>query len=422
MIYPLGNPLVIKRRNEIEMKSNYQITARQLVLLALTTAVFAASIVIFSGTVGPKLLGEYAGARPEKKVPEVGKVEGLTDPSVATDETNNREIYNAVSPGVVNITSTVLVQDFFFNISPVQGSGSGSILDKEGRILTNYHVVQEVKESRDGELEVTLSNKKKYPAKILGEDPDNDLAVIKINAPAAELTPVPLGESDKLFVGQKVLAIGNPFGFDRTLTTGIISGVERPLKSEITGRLIDGAIQTDAAINQGNSGGPLLNSHGQMIGINTMIVSPSGGSVGIGFAVPVKTAKRVISDILQYGRVRKPSLGIFTYPLNQRLAREFGYSSSEGLMIIDVVSAGAGAKAGLQRGSQPMRYGNSVIYPGGDVIIEADGQAIKDRDDLDHVLNNKNVGDRINLQILRNNRKLNVTVQLAESPRVATQR
>src|SRR5262245_15235119 len=232
------------------MKTNYQITARQLVLLALTTAVFAASIVVLSGTIGPKLLGDFAGAGPEKKGPEVGKIEGLTDPSVATDETNNREIYNAVSPGVVNVTSTVLVQDFWLDVYPSKGTGSGAVLDKEGRILTNYHVVQEFQTNRNGgALEVTLSNKKKYPARVLGEDRDNDLAVIKIDAPAAELTPVPLGESDKLFVGQKVLAIGNPFGLDRTLTTGIISGLERPLRSEMTGRLIEGAIQTDAAIN-----------------------------------------------------------------------------------------------------------------------------------------------------------------------------
>ena len=405
------------------MKTNYQITARQLVLLALTTAVFAASIVVLSGTIGPKLLGDFAGAGPEKKGPEVGKIEGLTDPSVATDETNNREIYNAVSPGVVNVTSTVLVQDFWLDVYPSKGTGSGAVLDKEGRILTNYHVVQEYQTNRNGgALEVTLSNKKKYPARVLGEDRDNDLAVIKIDAPAAELTPVPLGESDKLFVGQKVLAIGNPFGLDRTLTTGIISGLERPLRSEMTGRLIEGAIQTDAAINQGNSGGPLLNSNGQMIGINTMIISPSGGSVGVGFAVPVKTAKRVIADIQQYGRVRKASLGVFTLPLNERIAGQFDYSVAEGLMIVDLVTGGAGAKAGLQRGSQGMRYGNSVIYPGGDVILEADGQAMKDRDDLNHVLNNKNVGDHINLKILRNNRKINVTVQLAESASIATQR
>ena len=153
-----------------------------------------------------------------------------------------------------------------------------------------------------------------------------------------------------------------------------------------------------------------------------MIISPSGGSVGVGFAVPVKTAKRVINDIQQFGRVRKATLGVFTYPLNQRIADEFGYSVSEGLMIVDLVPDSAGAKAGLQRGSQGMRYGNSVIYPGGDVILEADGEAIKDRDDLNHILNSKNVGDHVNLKILRNNRKLNITVQLAESARIATQR
>jgi S1-C subfamily serine protease len=399
------------------MKTNYQLTARQLVLLALTTAIFAASVVIFSNIVVPNLLGKFAGADPEKKAPEVGKVEGLTDPSVATDETNNREIYDAVSPGVVNITSTVLVQDFFLNVYPQKGSGSGSIIDKEGRILTNYHVIEEA-----DEVEVTLSNKNSYRAKVLGSDPDNDLAVIKIDAPAAEITPVPLGDSEKVFVGQKVLAIGNPFGFDRTLTTGVISGVERPLKSEITGRLIEGAIQTDAAINRGNSGGPLLNSRGQMIGINTMIFSPSGGSIGIGFAVPVKTAKRVIQDILQYGRVRKPSLGITSIELTPRLSRAIGLSVNEGLLVQEAFSDGAAAKAGLKGGTERARLGDYIILLGGDIIVGVDGKAINKRDDLDHILNNKNVGDRINVEVVRGGRKLTLPVQLSELSRAARRR
>jgi S1-C subfamily serine protease len=316
------------------MKATYQITAKQIIALALVTAVFAASGVLIYDRFGSALLGRWAVAKSEKGAEET-QIRALTDPSVASDEKNNREVYDAVSPGVVNVTSTVYVQDFF-NVVPQQGSGSGSILDKEGRILTNFHVIQEARE-----LDVTLANGKKYEAKPLGGDPDNDLAVIKIDAPAAELTPVQLGNSDELFVGQKVLAIGNPFGFDRTLTRGVISGLARPLKSEITGRLIEGAIQTDAAINHGNSGGPLLDSRGRLIGINTMIISPSGGSVGIGFAVPVKTAKKVIEDIKTYGRVRKPQLGIVeVVPLSRfgpRLIQALNLPVSEGLMVLSVV-------------------------------------------------------------------------------------
>ena len=267
---------------------SYQITAKQLTLLALVTAVFASTAVLIYDRFGPSWLGRLAGAKVEKTYSENAPVAGLTDPAVASDEKNNQEVYNATSPGVVNITSisTVYVQDWF-NAYPREskGSGSGSILDKEGRILTNFHVVQEA-----DKLEVTLANGKKYPARQLGADPDNDLALIKIDAPGENLTTISLGISKDLFVGQKVLAIGNPFGFDRTLTTGIVSGLARPVRSEMTNRLIEGVIQTDAAINPGNSGGPLLNSRGQLIGINTMIYSPSGGSVGIGFAVPIDVA------------------------------------------------------------------------------------------------------------------------------------
>lgn len=400
------------------MKTSYQITGKQLVILALVTAIFAASAVLWYDRFGSAMFNRLAGAKTAKSYSETPAVTGLTDPSVASDEKNNQEVYQAASPGVVNITSTVYMQDWF---SPYpregKGTGSGSILDKEGRILTNYHVVQEAEK-----LEVTLANKKTYPAKVLGADPDNDLAVIKIDAPAAELTTISLGSSDDLFIGQKVLAIGNPFGFDRTLTTGIIGGLARPLKSEMTGRMIEGVIQTDAAINPGNSGGPLLNSRGQMVGINTMIYSPSGGSVGIGFAVPVKTAKRVIDDINQFGRVRKPSLGIASVVLYPRLSRAIGLSVTEGLLVIETTAGGSADKAGVKGGTEPARLGDSVVYLGGDIIVSADGQSIRSRDDLDHVLNNKSVGDRMNLEVIRGNRKLTLTVQLSEAPRNARQR
>ena len=401
------------------MKATYQITAKQIIALALVTAVFAASGVLIYDRFGSALLGRSAGAKSGKGAEET-QIRGLTDPSVASDEKNNREVYDAVSPGVVNITSTIYVQDFF-NVVPQQGSGSGSILDKEGRILTNFHVIQEARE-----LDVTLANGKKYEAKPLGGDPDNDLAVIKIDAPAAELTPVQLGNSDELFVGQKVLAIGNPFGFDRTLTRGVISGLARPLKSEITGRLIEGAIQTDAAINHGNSGGPLLDSHGRLIGINTMIISPSGGSVGIGFAVPVKTAKKVVEDIRTYGRVRKPRMGIVEMvPLSRfgpRLIQVLNLPVSEGLMVLRVLPGSGADKAGMRNAEAVAIRGTDVTVPLGDIITKIDGKTINQQDDLDRVLNSKNVGDRVQVEIVRNGKRMTLDVQLAELPQSGRQR
>jgi S1-C subfamily serine protease len=401
------------------MKAIYQVTARQIIALALVTAVFAASGVLIYDRLGSALLGRWAGAKPGNGAEET-QIRALTDPSVATDEKNNREVYDAVSPGVVNVTSTVYVQDFL-NVVPQKGSGSGSILDKEGRILTNFHVIQDARE-----LEVTLANGKKYDAKPLGGDPDNDLAVIKIDAPPSELTTVQLGNSDELFVGQKVLAIGNPFGFDRTLTRGVISGLARPLKSEITGRLIEGAIQTDAAINHGNSGGPLLDSHGRQIGINTMIISPSGGSVGIGFAVPVKTAKKVIDDIKTYGRVRKPRMGIVEMvPLNRfgsRLLQALNLPIAEGLMVIRVVPGSGADKAGMRNAEAVAVRGTDYTVPLGDVITKVDGKTISQQDDLDRVLNSKNVGDRVQVEIVRDGRRMTLDVQLAELPQSLRQR
>ncbi len=402
------------------MKTTYQITAKQLIVLALITAVFAASAVLVYDRFGSALLGRYAGAKPEKGFEEESQIKGVTDPSVATDEKNNQEVYNAMSPGVVNVISTTIVRDFFFDAYPTQGSGSGSILDKQGHVLTNYHVVQGA-----NKLEVALANGRSYPATFLDADPDNDLAVIKIEAPADQLTTIPLGDSSNLKVGQKVLAIGNPFGLDRTLTTGVVSGLARPIRSEMTNKLIEGAIQTDAAINPGNSGGPLLDSRGRMVGINTLIYSPSGGSVGIGFAVPVNTAKRIITDILQYGRVRKPDLAIKGLPLSRlgpRLIRALELPVSDGVMITAVLPGGSADRAGIRGANERVQVGGYVIPVGGDIITKIDGQEVKQQDDIDHVLNNKNVGDRVQVEVVRGGRRQTLTVQLAEMPRGARQR
>src|SRR4030042_386732 len=223
--------------------------------------------------------------------------------SITEDEKNNIAVYEKVADGVVNVTSTAIQMDFFFNAFPTQGSGSGSIIDTRGHILTNHHVVANAQK-----LEVTLADGSKWPAKLIGSDPDSDLAVIKIDAPKEKLKVILMGDSKNLRIGQKVLSIGNHFGLERTLTTGIISSLGRTIRSEV-GTLIEDVIQTDAAINPGNSGGPLLNSDGEIVGINTAIISPSGGSVGIGFAIPVNTAKWVVPQLLSKGYVTYPYIG-----------------------------------------------------------------------------------------------------------------
>jgi putative serine protease PepD len=259
----------------------YKLTARQILVIALVSGLFAAGAVALVDRLASRF--QPSGSAFTENAPA-----GITDPSTTTDEQNNIEIYRTLSPGVVNIHSTSYARDFFGFVEPQEGSGSGSILDQEGNILTNYHVIE-----RAQRLSVSLGGQKDYPARVIGGDPDTDLAVIRlIEKPREPLTVVPLGDSDKLSVGQKVLAIGNPFGLDRTLTTGVISGLQRPIRAR-NGRPIEGAIQTDASINPGNSGGPLLDSHGRMIGINSQILSPSGASAGVGFAVPVNIAKRL---------------------------------------------------------------------------------------------------------------------------------
>ncbi len=391
----------------------YQVSAKQLAGLALLTAFFAATVVVVYDKVGPALWGRWADAKEGEKV-ENAAVAEITDPSLATDEKNNSEVYKAVSPGVVNITSTTLERDWFSPYpEPREGSGSGSIIDKEGHILTNYHVVQGAQK-----LEVSLANGKSYKAEIVGADADNDLAIIQINAPRESLTVVSFGNSADLFVGKKVLAIGNPFGLDRTLTTGVVSGLARPLRSEMTNRLIEGVIQTDASINPGNSGGPLLDSRGRMIGINTMIYSPSGGSVGIGFAVPVDTAKLIIPDIIKYGYARKPSLGITPpLPLNQGIANQLRLPVEEGLMVSQVYEGGAADKAGIQGGNQPVRYQRQTFYLGGDIITTIDGNPVRNYDDLDRVVNKKNIGDKVKVEVMRGAKKLAFDVTLTERPR-----
>ena len=323
-----------------------------------------------------------------------------------TEEQNNISVYRKNIDSVVNITSRAVTFDFFYGLVPQEGQGSGFIIDKEGHVLTNYHVIADARQ-----VEVTLHNRKKYRATVVGTDRSHDLAVIQIKGPG--LVPMVLGDSHNLQVGQKVYAIGNPFGLSGTMTRGIISSI-RPVQ-EPDGMQIDEAIQTDAAINPGNSGGPLLNWHGEVIGINTLIASNVGQSAGIGFAIPVNTAKAVLNDLMTLGRVRRPALGVRTIPITPELADQLGLAADSGLLIVQVVSGGAADRAGLRGGTERAYLGNIPIMVGGDLIVAIDGQEVQDQQDLSQVMNSHRAGDTVRLTIYRGKKKLDVSVTLGEA-------
>lgn len=377
----------------------YRLSARQILLIALISGIFAAGMVAVVDRISNRFQPATA-AFTEAPPP------GITDPAVATEEQNNIEVYRTLSPGVVFIHSTSYARDFLGFVEPQEGSGSGSIIDAQGNILTNYHVIEGAQK-----LAVSLGGQKAYAARIVGGDPDTDLAVIRlIEKPAGPLTVIPLGDSDKLVVGQKVLAIGNPFGLDRTLTTGVISGLQRPIRAR-NSRLIEGAIQTDASINPGNSGGPLLDSHGRMIGINSQILSPSGTSAGVGFAVPVSIAKRIVPQILQTGQVRRPKLGISTRDVGS-IRNQVDLPVSEGVLIVQVARGGAAAAAGL-RGLQPTEDGEVEL---GDIIVGIENDKVANNDDLFRVLDKHKVGDVVSVGIWRDGKRMSVPVRLMELP------
>ena len=323
------------------------------------------------------------------------------------DEQNNVEVYRKALPSVVNITSRTVAYDFFYGPVPEQGQGSGFIIDKEGHILTNYHVVGD-----SSQVEVTLHNKKTYKAAVIGRDRTHDLAVIQIKAP--DVVPAVLGDSKSLQVGQKVFAIGNPFGLAGTMTRGIISSV-RPIRSP-EGAYMDEAIQTDAAINPGNSGGPLLNSHGEVIGINSMIATGgSNQSAGIGFAIPINTAKAVLGDLITLGTVRRPSLGIVSLPIGPELAQEMGLAADYGILIVRTVPRGAADNAGLRGGTERAYLGGTPIMIGGDLIVAIDGDPVGDQQDLANAMNKHRSGDTVTVTVYRARHKMDVKVVLGEA-------
>ena len=322
------------------------------------------------------------------------------------EEQNNIDVYRKNIASVVNIKSKAVTFDFFYGLVPEEGQGSGFVIDKEGHILTNYHVIAEARQ-----VEVSMHNRKTYRATIVGVDRSHDLAVLQIKAP--DLQPMTLGDSTHLQVGQKVYAIGNPFGLAGTLTRGIVSSIRSV--QEPDGMTIDEAIQTDAAINPGNSGGPLLNWHGEVIGINTMIASNVGQSAGIGFAIPINTAKAVLNDLVTLGRVRRPALGVRTIPIDPDLAEQMGLVADYGLLIVQVVAGGAADRAGLHGGSERAYLGNQAIMIGGDLIIAIDGEKVEDQQDLAQLMNKHRAGDAVRVTIYRGKKKMDVSVTLGEA-------
>src|ERR1039458_3793363 len=322
------------------------------------------------------------------------------------EEQNNISVYKKNIPSVVNVTSRAMTYDFFYGLVPQEGQGSGFVIDKEGHILTNYHVIAEARQ-----VEVTMHNRKKYKATVVGTDPPHDLAVIQIKAP--DLIPAVLGDSRNLQVGQKVYAIGNPFGLAGTMTRGIVSSIRQV--QEPDGLVIEEAIQTDAAINPGNSGGPLLNWHGEVIGINTMIASNVGQSAGIGFAIPINHAKAVLNDLVTLGRVRRPALGVRTIPIDPEIAGELSLAADYGLLIVQAVAGGSADRAGLRGGSERAYLGNIPIMIGGDLIVAIDGEKVDSQQILAQVMNKHRAGDTVKVTIFRGKKQLEVSVVLGEA-------
>ncbi|HOV37933.1 MAG TPA: trypsin-like peptidase domain-containing protein [Spirochaetales bacterium] len=360
------------------------------------------------------------GGGPEEPViwggnsPREGAIFPVNNGNRYTEEEQiNIQVYELRNEGVVNITTEILAFNWFLEPVPREGTtGSGSIIDNRGYVLTNNHVVEKAYK-----VQIALADGTQVEGEVVGADPENDLAVVKFDPKGRKLTLVPMGSSSTLKVGQRVLAIGNPFAFDRTLTTGIISGLGRPIRTE-NGLVIQNMIQTDASINPGNSGGPLLDIQGNIVGINTMIYSPSGGSVGIGFAVPVDTAKRVVPEIIKYGRVVRGWIDVVPVQLFPALVQYAKLPVDRGLLVSRTLPGGNAEKAGIRGGSrsEAVRYGSSIIYLGGDIIVEVDGTKVGTIADLYVALEDNKPGETVSVVVYRGSQKKEFKVVLSERP------
>ncbi|MBQ7611545.1 MAG: trypsin-like peptidase domain-containing protein [Spirochaetaceae bacterium] len=336
----------------------------------------------------------------------------IADTTYTQDELQNIRVYEKTKASVVNISTEVMSMNWFFEPIPTEGStGSGAIIDASGYVLTNTHVIDKAVK-----IYVSLSNGDQYEAEVVGTDTENDLAVLKFNpSPGVTLEPIPFGSSANLKVGQKVLAIGNPFGLDRTLTVGVVSALGRPIRND-NDFIINNMIQTDTAINPGNSGGPLLDSSGLLIGINTMIYSTSGSSAGVGFAVPVDTAKRIIPELIKNGKVTRGTIDAQLVQMNSSIANYAKLNINYGLLVSSVDKNSNAQQAGLYGGTQQVRYGYgrnaSSFYIGGDIIVAINGQAIKQFSDYYSALEDKKPNETVTVTVIRNGKEVQLKIKL----------
>src|SRR5246500_3688527 len=357
---------------------------------SITRLILAAVVIVFGAywagarwgqrqPIGVAALQPTAGAAKDLSAANVA----ARDAALTDEEAINVKVYREVSPAVANVLTKATEYDFFMDPVPVEGAGSGFVIDERGYILTNFHVVQEAQS-----IEVVLGDQSRYPAKFIGADQRNDVALVKIDPKGKKIVTLSLGDSTSLQVGQKVLAIGNPFGFQSTLTTGVVSALGRTVQTSQT-TFIDEAIQTDAAINRGNSGGPLINSHGEVIGINSAIYTPTGTTAGIGFAIPINTAKRIAQDLITEGRVHLAYIGVQTIPVGGYLAQALDLPVDEGLLVETAAKGGPAAPAGVRGADRVPQAGMQRIAIGGDVIVAVDGAKVASSMDLNIILNRK---------------------------------
>lgn len=385
-----------------------------MLLLELALLAVIASAFVWAALVGNRPAAVAVSPSPTPAMQIAPTVGPTVIPLSVTDlEAQIADVYREAGSSVVNITSRSVSYDFFFNPIPRQGSGSGFFYDTQGHIVTNYHVIADA-----DELQVTLADGQTVPAQIVGSDPSNDLAVIKVDLPAGSIRPLPIGDSTQVYVGQFVLAIGNPFGLERTLTFGIVSALGRVIESP-NQRFIGEVIQSDVAINPGNSGGPLLNLTGQVIGVNSAILSPSGANAGIGFAISARTVQRVVPVLIRDGRYPHPSLGVRVIELTPQRAALFRRAGvqlpDQGLLIAELVANGPAARAGLRGPDRLARVGNVSLPLGGDVIVAINNQPITTSQDLIVYLETQTqVGETVQVKVLRDGREQVLPVTLAE--------